>query len=147
MPPIMGAAAFLMAEFVGIPYVRVVEAAVIPALLYFTGVMLCVHFEARKEGLRGMSREELPKIGRVLREKGHLAIPLIAVIWLLVSGKTPCGLLYGLCTGHSFHVKIFHISWRDMFRVGRRLPLSPGGNYSLCHGSIIIGVVTKPVGT
>jgi TRAP transporter 4TM/12TM fusion protein len=57
MPPIMGAAAFLMAEFVGIPYVRVVEAAVIPALLYFTGVMLCVHFEARKEGLRGMSRE------------------------------------------------------------------------------------------
>ncbi|MEA1962494.1 MAG: TRAP transporter permease [Bacillota bacterium] len=89
MPPIMGAAAFLMAEFVGIPYVEVVKAAIIPALLYFTGVMLCVHLEAKKVGLRGLSRSELPNIGTVILEKGHLALPLIAVIYLLISGYTP----------------------------------------------------------
>ncbi len=89
MPPIMGAAAFLMAEFVGIPYISVAKAAVIPALLYFTGVMLCVHLEAKKSGLRGLSADELPKIVPILKDKGHLMVPLIAIIYLLVSGYTP----------------------------------------------------------
>lgn len=61
MPPVMGAAAFLMAEFVGVPYMTVVKAAVIPALLYYTGVWLGVHYEAKKCGLKGIPREELPK--------------------------------------------------------------------------------------
>lgn len=89
MPPIMGAAAFLMAEFVGVPYISVAKAAAIPALLYFTGVMLCVHLEAKKTGLRGLSIEELPKVGAILKEKGHLMLPLIVIIYLLVSGYTP----------------------------------------------------------
>jgi len=89
MPPIMGAAAFLMAEFIGVPYFRIVTAAIIPALLYYFGVWTQVHFEAKRLGLRGMSKDELPKIGQVLRERGHLLVPLLALIYLLSSGYTP----------------------------------------------------------
>ena len=89
MPPIMGAAAFLMAEFVGIPYMEVVKAAIVPAILYFIGVFLGVHFEAKKNNLQGTPRSELPPWGKILKEEGHLAIPLIAIIGLLASGYTP----------------------------------------------------------
>jgi TRAP transporter 4TM/12TM fusion protein len=89
MPPVMGAAAFLMAEFVGVPYIEVVKAAVIPAILYYIGVWMGVHYEAKKCGLRGTPREELPKFGALLKEKGHLAIPLIVIVYLLVTGYTP----------------------------------------------------------
>ena len=89
MPPVMGAAAFLMAEFVGVPYLDIVKAAVIPSLLYFTGVWLGVHFEAKRKNLKGIPRSELPKAWDIFRERGHLAIPLLAIIYLLVSGYTP----------------------------------------------------------
>ena len=89
MPPVMGAAAFLMAEFVGVPYIDIVKAAVIPALLYFIGVWLGVHFEAKRSNLKGIPRDQLPKIGNILRERGHLALPLIIIVYLLVSGYTP----------------------------------------------------------
>ena len=89
MPPVMGAAAFLMAEFVGVPYFDVVKAAVIPAMLYYIGVWLGVHYEAKKFGLKGTPRDQLPKFKDVFLEKGHLAIPLIVIIYLLVSGYTP----------------------------------------------------------
>jgi len=89
MPPVMGAAAFLMAEFVGVPYIDVVKAAVIPAFLYYIGVWLGVHYEAKKFGLKGTPREELPKFGPLFTEKGHLMIPLIVIVYLLVSGYTP----------------------------------------------------------
>lgn len=89
MPPVMGAAAFLMAEFVGVPYFDVVKAAVIPALLYYIGVWLGVHYEAKKYGLKGTPREELPKFGPLFMEKGHLALPLAVIVYLLVSGYTP----------------------------------------------------------
>ncbi len=88
MPPIMGAAAFLMAEFTGIPYARIIGAAVVPALLYYFGVWAGVHLEAKRLGLRGMTREELPKL-MVLAKKSYLVIPLVAIIWLLVTGYTP----------------------------------------------------------
>ena len=89
MPPVMGAAAFLMAEFVGVPYIDIVKAAVIPALLYFTGVWLGVHFEAKRSNLKGLPRDQLPKMGQLLMERGHLAIPLVVIVYLLVSGYTP----------------------------------------------------------
>jgi TRAP-type uncharacterized transport system fused permease subunit len=75
MPPIMGAAAFLMAEFTNIPYRRVIGAAAIPALLYYFGVWAGVHFEAKKLGLKGIPREQLPKFKRIFLERGHLIIP------------------------------------------------------------------------
>lgn len=89
MPPVMGAAAFLMAEFVGVPYIDIVKAAVIPALLYFTGVWLGVHFEAKRNNLKGLPRDQLPKFGRLFLERGHLALPLVVIVYLLVSGYTP----------------------------------------------------------
>jgi TRAP transporter 4TM/12TM fusion protein len=89
MPPIMGAAAFLMAEFTNIPYGRIALAAVIPALLYFFAVFTQVHFEAKKLGLRGMTRSELPKARDILATKGYLILPLVAIIWLLTEGATP----------------------------------------------------------
>ena len=89
MPPVMGAAAFLMAEFVGVPYIDIVKAAVVPALLYFTGVWLGVHFEAKRSNLKGLPREQLPKFGRLFIERGHLALPLVVIVYLLVSGYTP----------------------------------------------------------
>ena len=89
MPPVMGAAAFLMADFVGVPYFDVVKAAVIPAMLYYIGVWLGVHYEAKKFGLKGTPRDQLPKFKDLFLEKGHLAIPLIVIIYLLVSGYTP----------------------------------------------------------
>ena len=89
MPPVMGAAAFLMAEFGGVSYIEVVKAAAIPALLYFTGVWLGVHFEAKRKNLKGIPRHELPNPLTLIKERGHLAIPLIVIVYLLVSGYTP----------------------------------------------------------
>jgi len=86
MPPIMGAAAFLMAEYLNIPYLAVAKAAAIPAILYFCGIFAGVHFEAKKLGLRGMNRKELPKFWRILVDEGELLLPLVGIIWLLVSG-------------------------------------------------------------
>jgi len=89
MPPIMGAAAFLMAEFTNIPYGRIALAAVIPALLYFFAVFTQVHFEAKKLGLKGMKRSELPKARDLLLKRGYLIVPLITIIYLLTEGATP----------------------------------------------------------
>lgn len=88
MPPIMGAAAFLIAESVGVPYIEVAKAAIIPALLYFTGIWIMVDLEAKKLGLRGMPRSELPKLRPLFRDKGHLLLPLVVIIALLVMGRT-----------------------------------------------------------
>jgi len=97
MPPIMGAAAFLMAEFIGIPYSQIAKAAIIPALLYFTGIFISVHLEAKKLGMRGMSKEELPKISKVMLDRGYLFVPLVGIVYFLMEGSTPVkAALYGL---------------------------------------------------
>jgi TRAP transporter 4TM/12TM fusion protein len=86
MPPIMGAAAFIMVEFLNLPYIEIAKAAAIPALLYFTGVFLMVHFEALRQGLKGLPRESLPKLREVLLTRGYLLIPLILIIYLMDAG-------------------------------------------------------------
>ncbi|HAQ55357.1 MAG TPA: C4-dicarboxylate ABC transporter, partial [Anaerovibrio sp.] len=86
---VMGAAAFLMAEFVGVPYIDIVAAAVIPAILYFTGLWLGVHLEAKRNNLKGVPRDQLPKAWVIFKERGHLAIPLVVIVYLLVTGYTP----------------------------------------------------------
>lgn len=82
MPPIMGAAAFLMADYVGVPYSNIVVRAILPAVLYFTGIFIAVHLEAKKEGLRGLSREELPRLKPLLKQI-YLLLPLILLIYLV----------------------------------------------------------------
>ena len=82
MPPIMGAAAFLMADYLGVPYSNIVVRAILPAILYFAGIFIAVHLEAKKEGLRGLTREELPRIIPLLK-KTYLLLPLIILIYLV----------------------------------------------------------------
>lgn len=88
-PPIMGAAAFVMAEFLGVPYTTIIAAAVCPALLHYLGVYVQVHLEARRYGLRGLTREEMPDIKEVVRARGHNLLPLVILVYLLLSGRTP----------------------------------------------------------
>ena len=82
MPPIMGAAAFLMADYVGVPYSNIVVRAILPAILYFAGVFITVHLEAKKEGLRGLTKDELPRLLPLLK-KSYLLLPLIILIYLV----------------------------------------------------------------
>ena len=89
MPPVMGAAAFIMAQILGVPYIEVAIAAVVPALLYYFAVMVQVHFEACRLGLRGIPWKQLPPLGPLLKTKGFLLIPLVAIIYFLLAGYTP----------------------------------------------------------
>ena len=89
MPPVMGAAAFLMAESVGVPYLEVVKAAIIPAILYFVGIYIIVDLEAKKYGLQGMEKDKLPKLLVLLKERGYLILPLLVIIGFLAAGYTP----------------------------------------------------------
>jgi len=89
MPPIMGAAAFIMAEVLGIQYKVIAVAAILPALLYYVGIIVQVHLRARKCGLEGVSRENLPKAWVVMKERGHLLLPIVfLLVMLFASGKT-----------------------------------------------------------
>ena len=85
MPPIMGAAAFLMAEYMNVTYAEVALRAILPAVLYFTGIFIAVHLEARKLGLKGIDRAELPRFGHLMR-RVYLLLPLIVLVWLVTSG-------------------------------------------------------------
>ncbi len=87
MPPIMGAAAFLMAEIVGVPYSNIVIRAILPAVLYFTGIFLMVHLRAQRLGLKGIPKSELPEVKKLL-PKLYLLIPLVALVYLITSGYT-----------------------------------------------------------
>lgn len=89
LPPVMGAAAFIMAEYLGIPYIQIAVSAIIPALLYYLGVITMIHLRASKNGLEGLPKSQLPKVSVVLRERGYLLIPLIVLVYMLVNGKTP----------------------------------------------------------
>ncbi|WP_010532021.1 TRAP transporter permease [Lentibacillus jeotgali] len=89
LPPIMGAAAFIMAENLGIPYTTIILAGIIPALLFYIGILLQVHIRASKLGLKGLNRNELPSVTEVLKKRGHLLIPMVILLYLLFSGKTP----------------------------------------------------------
>lgn len=89
MPPVMGAVAFIMAENIGVPYVEIVKAAIIPAILYFASAFWMVHLEAGKYGLLGIPRSELPSPLQALKRQWHLALPLVVLVVLLMDGFTP----------------------------------------------------------
>ncbi|NQU64810.1 MAG: TRAP transporter permease [SAR324 cluster bacterium] len=89
MPPIMGAGAFLMAEFTNTSYLTIVKVALIPAIMYYITVLMFVHFEAKKYGLKGQPKETLPKVGLVLKEGLHFLIPVAILIYVLVQNYSP----------------------------------------------------------
>lgn len=88
MPPVMGAAAFIMAAYTGISYDKIILMAAIPALLYFTGVFFGTHFEAKRYGILGLPRSELPSVGSLVR-RADMIIPVVVMVYLLMSGSTP----------------------------------------------------------
>ncbi len=88
MPPIMGAAAFVMAEFLGVSYLKVAAFALLPAVLYYVAVFMAVHFEAKRIGLVGLPKADLPRLGKVLVERGHLFLPLVIIVAVLLAGRS-----------------------------------------------------------
>jgi TRAP transporter 4TM/12TM fusion protein len=109
-PPVLGAAAFLMIEFLNVPYQTIIAAAAIPAFMHFFGVFMQVHFEAKRHGLRGLTEEEMPKLRQSLKMRWPTLIPLVLLIAILVSGRTPylaafvgitSGMIVGLTTSVS----------------------------------------------
>lgn len=80
MPPIMGAAAFLMTEYTGMPYAQIAIAAILPAVLYFTGIFMMIHFEAKKLGLKGLPKESIPNFFKLVFSKGYLLLPVVALV-------------------------------------------------------------------
>ena len=107
MPPIMGAAAFLMAEYMGIPYGQVALKAILPAVLYFAGIYIAVHLEAKKLGLRGIPKEELPKLGTLL-PKIYLLLPLIILVYLVATNKRTMQFSAAVAIGVTILVGLFN---------------------------------------
>ena len=108
MPPIMGAAAFLMAEYMDLPYAEVAVKAILPAILYFSGIFIAVHLEAKKLGLQGIPRSELPKWGYLLRNL-YLILPLVLLVWLVSSGAKTMATSAAISILASFIIGFIHL--------------------------------------
>jgi len=148
MPPVMGAGAFVMAEFLAVPYAQVALWALIPAILYYVAVFFAVHFEAKRYGLHGVPRHELPRFGRVMRERGHLFLPIALILAGLFAGYSAplCALVGALaCLPTALLRKSTRagISWRsavDALIDGARASLSVA--IACAAAGIVIGAVT-----
>ena len=119
MPPVMGAGAFVMAEMTGIPYVEIIKVAAIPGILYFLSVGVMVYFQSRKLGLRGLSREELPRLSDVWSRGWYLLLPIVVLVVSLALGLTPQrAVLYGI--GFTIVVSWFRketrMGWRQIWQ-------------------------------
>ncbi len=145
-PPILGAAAFIMVEYLEIPLRDVLAAALIPALLHYFGIFIMVHLEARKLGLRGLTAEELPRAGMVLRQHWLSIIPLGILVYLILSGRTPdFAAVYGIiaCVVVGFLNPVNRLTIRDLWEtlaLGAKSTLAVGAA-AACVG-IVVGVVT-----
>lgn len=148
MPPIMGAAAFVMAEFLAVSYAQVILWALVPSLLFYIACFATVHFEAKRSGLKGVPRSELPKLGVVMRESGHLFIPALVILGVMYAGySAPMAALMG--TLSCFPVAFLRATTRGHVTVRNIIDaLADGAKSTLsvalacaCAG-IIIGVVT-----
>ena len=145
-PPIMGAAAFIMVEYLEIPLRDILAAALFPALLHYFGIFIMVHLEAKKLGLRGLRAEELPKIGVVLKDHWLSIIPLIILVYLILSGKTPdYAAVYGIiaCVVIGFLNPTHRLTISDLWD-----SLAAGAKNTLAVGAaaatvgVVVGVVT-----
>jgi TRAP transporter 4TM/12TM fusion protein len=146
MPPIMGAAAFLMAELTGTPYAKIAVAAILPAVLYFTGIFLMVHFEAKKLGLKGIPKESIPHFGRLLMTKGFLFIPIIVLIGMMTLGFTPA---FAACFGILAAFLVSFIQKETRFTRATLVDALAGGSrntigvaVACAMAGIVVGIVT-----
>jgi TRAP transporter 4TM/12TM fusion protein len=138
MPPVMGAVAFIMAETIDVPYVEVVRAAIVPALLYFVTVFWMVHLEAGRLGLAGLPRSELPSALGALRQRWYLILPLAALVYLLFSGYTPLyagtlglALTALIILGVPLAARLGPLALRAAFWIGLGLLASLFGEYGI----------------
>lgn len=144
MPPIMGAAAFIMIETIGVPYNEIILVAIIPALLYFSGVFLGTHFEARKQKIYGLPKDQLPQWKKLLK-RIDLLLPLVAILFLLYSGYTPTtAALWGIFAAFviSFFRKDTRLSIKGMLQTleqGARIALPVIA--ACATAGIIVGIV------
>ena len=145
-PPILGAAAFIMVEYLEIPLRDVLAAALFPALLHYFGIFIMVHLEAKKLGLRGLRAEELPKLGVVLKDHWLSLIPLVILVYLILSGKTPdYAAVYGIiaCVVVGFLNPTHRLNIKDLWD-----SLAAGAKNTLAVGAaaatvgVVVGVVT-----
>ena len=146
-PPIMGAAAFVMAEFLEVPYTTIVLAAIVPAAMHYVGVLSIVHFKAKRLGLKGMPAEEIPRLLAVLKRGWPTALPLVALIYVLFSGYSPhMAAFWGISTALAVGLV------NPMHRIGLRDILEgcvTGVRYALAVGAvcaaigIVVGVVNS----
>ncbi len=149
MPPIMGAAAFVMAEFMGVSYLTVAGYALLPALLYFLAVFLAVHFEARKRGMKGLPRADLPRLGTVIRDEGHLFLPLVIIIGTLMSGySAPFSALVGILS--VVPVVLMRKTTRGQFSIAKLVEALEAGAVNsvavalaCASAGIVIGVIAQ----
>lgn len=146
MPPVMGSAAFLIAESVGIPYSQLMLVALIPALLYFSGIWIMVDFEARRKGLKGLPREKLPPAKPLLLQKGHLVLPLAAIIYFMLSGFTITrSALWGVAIA-ALAPFLRKSTWVSPKQILEALPLAARNIVSVATAcstaGIIVGMVT-----
>lgn len=145
-PPIMGAAAFVMMEFLEVSYMTVIVAAIIPAAMHFLGVFTIVHLEALKLGLRGIPREEVPKLWPVIRNGWPTLIPLVIVVVIIVKGYTPfMAAFWGItaCIVVGFLNPRHRMTLKDLvhaFQLGAKYALAVGA--AAAAVGIIVGVVT-----
>jgi TRAP transporter 4TM/12TM fusion protein len=146
MPPLMGAAAFIMAEYTGISYNEIIVIAIIPALLYFSGVFFGTHFEAKRVGIVGLPRDQLPRAQNLFK-RIYLLLPLVVIIWLLFEGRTPTNAaLWGI--GTALAVSLIRAETRMSLGEAARL-LENGARIALpviaacATAGIVVGVVTK----
>lgn len=146
MPPIMGAAAFIMAEFIGVPYMKIAKAAILPAILYYLAVGLMIHFEAKRLGLSGMSKDKIPKIKDILKTRVHMLIPLIVIFYYLFKGYTPLKAAFtGIVLAFllSFIRKDTRMSWQDIIETLEEGARSALGVAAACACvGFIVGVTT-----
>ncbi|SEJ27610.1 TRAP transporter, 4TM/12TM fusion protein [Bhargavaea ginsengi] len=146
MPPLMGAAAFIMMEYLGVPYTDIMAAAVIPAILYFAGIFIGTHYEAKRLGISGMPKEQLPIFKQLLLKNGYMLVPLVVIIGTILIGFTPQrAALYGILS--AFLVSLIRKDTRMSLRGTVRV-LEEGARVALpviaavATAGIIAGVVS-----
>lgn len=146
MPPMMGAAAFIMMEYLGVSYATIMLAALIPAILYFTGIFIGTHFEAKKLGILGLPKDKLPIFKDLMFRNGYMLIPLLVIIVTIMSGFTPQrAALFGILSAFlvAFVRKESRLSFRkivNMLEQGARVALPVIG--AVATAGIIAGVVS-----
>lgn len=145
MPPVMGAAAFIMAEFTGIPYLKIAAAALVPSVLSYVAMLMIIHLEAVKTGIAGLPKEELPKLWQLIVRQGHLVIPVFGVVVLLLMGYTPMlSAFYAIITtvGVAMLRPESRLNWTDLIAAlegGSRRALSVIA--AVAAAGILVGVV------